>query len=174
MPFGEKETQLLRYCLLEPPDRDAVRRMLTSEEADINACDGDETLLSAVIAGFAHRKDGTRQDNEAALADMIRLFLTHGFDVRGQNGRAGAVCLVQLMLNHHDDAMLRMADMLLTAGTDPYYLFAEDGETLLETVRFEAFFLEENGLLREAALIRRLYDRLLIAAKERPSLLEHF
>ena len=169
MPFGEKETQLLRYCLHDPPDMDTVRRILTAKEADINACEGDETLLSAVIAGFAHRKDGTRQDNGTALADMIRLFLTHGFDVRGQDGRAGAVCLVQLMLNHCNDTMLHMADMLLTAGTDPYYLFAEDNETLLEAVRFEAFFLESEGLLSEGALIRRLYEMLLTAAKQRPS-----
>ncbi len=165
MPFKEKEQQLLQCCLACPPDMDGICRML-AEEVNVNACDGDDTLLSEVIAGFGRHEQTTGQPcNGKALADIVRLFLQRGFDVRGQNGRTGAVCLVMLMFALYDDAMLSIADMLLEAGADPCYLFEDDGETLLEAVRFEAVFLMGEGFEQEAGYVERLYEKLKAAAE---------
>ena len=63
-----------------------------------------------------------------------------GLDISRNNGRIGAHALTVLIFNHEQDYVLEVTRLLLNAGLDPEYLFEEDNEDLLETVRFDAMF----------------------------------
>ena len=47
------------------------------------------------------------------LLKFVRLFLENGFDVNGNNGRNGALCLHELCWSTYDEYILQIAEVLL-------------------------------------------------------------
>lgn len=67
-------------------------------------------------------------DAGAAMLEVIRFFLSHGFDVNHNEGRHGAQCMYSLYLSTFDNRMIPALKLLLDAGAknipiedDPYY-----------------------------------------------------
>lgn len=114
--FGELENRLIEACRRCPPDMTAIEAIL-NEGADINAVSAKSgnTPLSAVILNYAAEPgmDGAR------LPDIITFFLEHGFDVARDEGRYGAMCLMNLIHSSNDDNILSAAKLLLEAGANP-------------------------------------------------------
>ncbi len=160
MAFTAKEEELAACCLADPPDLDAVRRMLTAREADVNACDDGDTPLGLIFEEFAEREAQSGESCEGkGLVDIVRLFLDCGFDVRARDGEAGYDCLLALKMYIQNEDTLRIADMLLEAGLDPGWE-NEAGETILTEIDRESAFLEISGFPEKAEFLDRLHAKL--------------
>lgn len=99
-----------------PIDWDAFDSVLKDLE-DVNACDDsyEETILSELImdGNFFHR--GT------ILADIIRHFLSCGYDVSANDGLNGGLALRALCWSSYDQHILDAAKVLMNAGAPAIY-----------------------------------------------------
>ena len=57
--------------------------------------------------------------DSSKLPDIVDFFLKHGFDVARDEGRYGAMCLMNLIHSSNDDNILSAAKILLEAGANP-------------------------------------------------------
>ena len=114
------EARLIAECQKFPPDMVELRKIIDAG-ADVNAKVDDENVLSGIILGYPDGANGasTAGSDGRYLPAIISLFLASGFDVRKDNGAAGASCLQNLTWASHDDYILEAAKLLLDAGADP-------------------------------------------------------
>ncbi|HIS44617.1 MAG TPA: hypothetical protein IAB47_04520 [Candidatus Scatomorpha merdigallinarum] len=114
--FSELENRLVEACKRCPPDMAAIEAIL-GEGADVNAtaANSGENPLSAVILNYA-AEPGM---DSSTLPDIVEFFLKHGFDVARDEGRYGAMCLMNLIHSSNDDNILSAAKILLEAGANP-------------------------------------------------------
>lgn len=94
-----------------PIDWDAFDAVLKGLE-DINAYDVqcEETILSEFIT------DGNFYNRGAILADIVRHFLSCGYDVCANNGLNGCLALQALCWSSYDQHILNAAKVLMNAG----------------------------------------------------------
>ena len=93
----------------------------------------DECVLSSFMHDF-YSGDG--------LLKFVSLFLENSFDVNGNNGRNGALCLHELCWSTYDEDILQIAEVLLDKGADSTLPYdeneAEENEAgVLDTIGFK-------------------------------------
>lgn len=102
-------------------DWDAFDSVLMGLE-DINTYDAeyDETILSELIMG------GNFYNRGAILADIVRHFLTCGYDVTANEGVNGGLALQSLCWSSYDQHILDAAKVLMNAGAPVKYRTSDD------------------------------------------------
>lgn len=111
--------RLLAIIKTDPVDWQAFDDVLDSLE-DINAIDEDaeETYLSDCLRDFY-------DDNfEEKMLEVVRRFLAKGYDLKANEGRNGAFCLLWLCYVYKKD-IIEIAKLLLNAGAPTDYPSAE-------------------------------------------------
>lgn len=106
----------------QPPiDWDAFDSVLKRLE-DINAYDDqyEETILSEFIM------DGNFYNCGTVLADIVRHFLSCGYDVSANNGLNGGLALHALCWSSYDQHILDVAKVLMNAGAPVNYRTRDD------------------------------------------------
>ena len=115
--YGERELRLLEACRAFPPNFDTINAII-DEGANLNAKnegDGENNLLSDIILNYGDQLGM----NGVRLPEIVKLFLERGFDVSLDEGRYGAMCLINLLHSSDDDYIIEAAKLLLAAGANP-------------------------------------------------------
>ena len=160
--YGYYENKLIALFRSGEPDFETADELLRLG-ADINAEEDSDTenVLSCILAGYGSSElwDGSC-DHEAceknncedcpenlnqspasgaAMTEIIRYFLGHGFDVEKKNGRYGAQCLWALTLSSYDRYMIDAAKLLLDAGAKNINISSDpdENETPMEFIESE-------------------------------------
>ena len=104
-----------------PIDWDAFDSVLKGLD-DINACDEqyEETILSEFIM------DGNFYNRGTILADIVRHFLSCGYDVSANEGLNGGLALDALCWSSYDPHILEAAKVLMNAGAPVNYRTGDD------------------------------------------------
>lgn len=163
--FGKLENELIELCHQCPPDLKAIQAKI-AEGADINAHDGEQyaksSLLAEVICNFGYSElpQNVQPYSCEYLPAVIKIFLDAGFDVQLDEGRYGAMALGDLIFCYTDKYIFDAATLLLDAGADPTIIPYEDdpSESVLEMIRFDAWFRSTEGDKEESALLYELAD----------------
>lgn len=120
-----------------PIDWDAFDSVLKGLE-DINACDEqyEETILSEFIRVGHFYNRGT------ILADIVRHFLSCGYDVSANDGLNGGLALDALCWSSYDPYILDAAKVLMNAGAPVHYRTKDDDlndepEGLLDSISWK-------------------------------------
>lgn len=160
--FGELGNQVRDACNEYPPKLDEIERLM-EQCGDLNIVSPEapeENMLSDIILWYPELRElqvycedcgdesceGCGLAGEADgrwLPQIVRLFLKHGFDVAGNDGMAGRMCLSHLMLSSGDIYAIEAEKFLLDAGADP--LIRIEGETAAEQYGGEASFRAGEG-----------------------------
>ena len=101
-----------------PPDFDKMEELLKAG-ADINGmADEYDSILSAVISGYAMGSEVARDEDDVgkAMLKLIRFFLDHGFDVHRNNDMYGSDCVSSLVTATYDVYSLKALRLFLEAG----------------------------------------------------------
>ena len=170
MAFGPLEEQLVALFRAGAPDLPAAEALLL-QGADINASgmDEDESILSEILFAYGatqriHSESDDSPCSECervscsgcvhnqnpepgrSMCEVIRFFLSHGFDVHKNNGRFGKECLFNLTLSTYDKYMPEAIKILLDAGAQNSIASTgpddSDDETPMD------FIYNEGGSLR--------------------------
>ena len=112
----------------------SIRNTIYKYKIDWDICESYVKKLSPVI--------NEQLDDECILSDFmydfsrgdrllkfVRLFLENGFDVNGNNGRNGALCLHELCWSTYDEYILQIAEVLLDKGADSTLPYDENEES---------------------------------------------
>lgn len=112
----------------------SIRNTIYKNKIDWDICESYVKKLSPVI--------NEQLDDECILSDFmydfsrgdrllkfVRLFLENGFDVNGNNGRNGALCLHELCWSTYDEYILQIAEVLLDKGADSTLPYDENEES---------------------------------------------
>ena len=117
--YGELEDKLIAVFKSGKPDFETADELLR-RGADVNAegKDDGENILSEILGGYESNWEGDYPCPECgeAMLEVIRYFLSHGFDVRKKDGRYGAQCLFSLTLSVFDRHIIDATKLLLKAG----------------------------------------------------------
>ena len=87
--YSEKEKELLRLFEANPPDYEAVKRLIESGEIDVNAGNEEDSLLTELYSRYGHASptyDYLSCDG-APLVEITRLLLDLGLDISRNKGR---------------------------------------------------------------------------------------
>jgi hypothetical protein len=144
-------------------DWDAVEVLLDEVGESINdMVDDEETLLSQLFYGI----------KGAHLAELLRRFLRHGYDVNANDGKNGCFCIANLSYagtfdgDEYDDCdadILTVAKMILDAGYDVAREVERDGDvgTGRQQLTFSGNWI--TGYYRHANLLSCLHEMLGVA-----------
>lgn len=137
--YGKLENELIHLFSSGAPDFEKAEELI-KRGADVNAVGkrDDENVLSEILCGY--RQSSYDEDNEfcdecedtgcencehninknpeagKAMCQIIRFFLSHGFDVNKFDGCYGAQCLYALTLSTFDRYFIEATKILLDAG----------------------------------------------------------
>ena len=116
------EEEFIAICEHNPVDYDRLYELLNSG-FDINAeylkQIYDCNLLASIIEHYS-------KGPGAALYDLVKFFISNGFDVK----KYGGECLAHLCWSMDNEWVLKIAELLLDNGADATY--EEDDETILD------------------------------------------
>jgi hypothetical protein len=169
--FGDLEDQLLEvFSTGREPDYAAARRLLDSG-ADINAVpleeDEEERGRNLLSDFFLNQWEAANYNDTWELVarhmpDVVRFFLSSGFNVHKQDDAFGAYCLQELIFAVREPQVLEVAKLLLQAGARNIRLY---DETPLDTINHEADYLYVD-CRREDSLLLYALTRIVEAADE--------
>jgi hypothetical protein len=118
----------------------------------------DDTLLSALSPECDLKRHGDR------LAKLTKLFLDNGYDVNGNDGFNGGICLHGLCWADYRGDILEAAEMLLDAGADPDFSWESyENDGVLSSINFKLSYWTE-GYYSQANLFEA-YRRMIAAAQ---------
>lgn len=124
--YGELEGRLIKLFRSGAPDFDAAEELIR-QGADVNAIgkDPSENILSEILQGYWWTKRGDETRNievdknprlGESMCQIIRFFLSKGFDVNKFDGCYGAQALSALVLSTFDRYILEATKILFDAG----------------------------------------------------------
>lgn len=166
--YGELENRLIELFRSGAPDFDAAEKLIR-QGADVNATgkNPDENILSEILQGYWWSKYGDDMPTECddceneiceqcqynkadknpelgkSMCQVIRFFLSQGFDVNKFDGCYGAQCLYALTLSTFDRYFLEATKILFDAGAkncNTSYDERCDGDTPWEFVGTEGSY----------------------------------
>lgn len=151
--YGELNNKLIELFNTSTPDFQAAEELIR-QGADVNAIgrEDDENILSNILSSFGLLEsendienkcdgDGTTVPLGATMCEVIRFFLSHGFDVTKCDGRFGAQCLYELTLSTRDRYIIEATKILLDAGAKNCPISLEPNEeTPCDTIGYEVSY----------------------------------
>jgi len=128
----------------------AKMEQLVREGADVNAWsrDYDENALSDIIEGWTcGDSERVREVEKDSLPQVVKFFLSNGFDPSREDGRAGALCLTNLMWSRCEGTMIPTMKLLLDAGCQnvPPWRDEPNSQTPMELIGEEAYYQQIEG-----------------------------
>lgn len=136
-----------------------VSRLISGLGDAINekSCE-DDTQLSALYPECDLKRHGDR------LVKLTKLFLDNGYDVNGNDGFNGGICLHGLCWADYCGDILEAAEMLLDTGADPDFNWESDeNDGVLSSINFKLSYWTE-GYYSQANLFEA-YRRMIAAAQ---------
>ena len=146
--FGTLENKLIDIFHSTSPDMKEAEKILAIG-ADIYALNdyGDENILSESLkvydSNFFCETGEISLENKAnVMCEIIDFFVSHGFDVNGNNGCLGAQCLYALSFMTYDRYMLKVTKHLFDIGAKNRTISdkADEDETPWEHVGSEGSY----------------------------------
>ncbi len=146
------------------PDWTVIEEQIIKMGDTINTLDygdGDRTLLADIIWEHEDCKD---------LFELTKLFLKHGYDVKANGGKNGAMCLHNLCWFSRDHYLLQVSELLLEAGAD-ISITADENDPPEHDVLYAIADKGsdwEIGSLEEANLYEAYYEQVENYSKGKP------
>ncbi|MBR3870845.1 MAG: hypothetical protein IKJ17_05025 [Clostridia bacterium] len=162
--YGRLEDELIDLLKSGAPDFPAAERLIR-QGADVNAVGkaDDENVLSQILEGYWWSQyddfdsdecdDCEKEDCEGcnlkinknpnlgqSMCEIIRFFLSHGFDVNKKDGCYGAQCLYALTLATHDEYIIEASKLLFDAGARNRTISYNSDETPWDFIGCEGSF----------------------------------